>query len=88
MATEPSVAAKTISNIEETVARGANVILITTQQQDAPGFKNVIRIPDIHPVLATIPVTVLLQLFAYYAAVHKGRDVDKPRNLAKSVTVE
>lgn len=88
LATEPSVAAKTISNIEETVARGANVILITTQQQDAPGFKNVIRIPDIHPVLATIPVTVLLQLFAYYAAVHKGRDVDKPRNLAKSVTVE
>ena len=64
------------------------MILITTQQQDAPGFKNVIRIPDIHPVLATIPVTVLLQLFAYYAAVHKGRDVDKPRNLAKSVTVE
>lgn len=88
LATEPSVAAKTISNIEETIARGANVILITTQEQSAPGFKNIIRIPDIHPILATIPVTVLLQLFAYYAASQKGRDVDKPRNLAKSVTVE
>lgn len=88
LATQPEVAAKTISNIEETIARGANVILITTQNQEAPGFKNIIRIPDVHPVLANIPVTVLTQLFAYYGAVLKGRDVDKPRNLAKSVTVE
>ncbi|MCI6087592.1 MAG: glutamine--fructose-6-phosphate transaminase (isomerizing) [Absicoccus porci] len=88
MATQPEVAAKTISNIEETMARGANVILITTKDQPAPKFKYVIRIPDVHPLLAVIPVTILLQLFAYYAAVEKGRDVDKPRNLAKSVTVE
>lgn len=88
LATEPEVAAKTISNIEETIARGANVILITTKDQEAAGFKNIIRIPDIHPILASIPVTVLLQMFAYYAASQKGRDVDKPRNLAKSVTVE
>ncbi len=88
LATEPDVAAKTISNIQETIARGANVILITTQDQEAPGFDNVVRIPDVHPVLASVPVTVLTQLFAYHAAVLKGRDVDKPRNLAKSVTVE
>ncbi len=88
LATEPDVAAKTISNIQETIARGANVILITTQDQDATGFDNVIRIPDVHSTLASVPVTVLTQLFAYYGAVLKGRDVDKPRNLAKSVTVE
>lgn len=88
MATQPEVASKTISNIEETMARGAKVILITTADQEAPKFDYVLRVPDVHPYLAVIPVTILLQLFSYYAAVEKGRDVDKPRNLAKSVTVE
>lgn len=88
LATQEEVASKTISNIEETIARGANVILITTQHQDTHAFQKVLRIPDVHPALAAIPAAILLQLFAYYGAVLKGCDVDKPRNLAKSVTVE
>ena len=88
LATQEEVAAKTISNIEETMARGATVILITFQNQDTSKFDRVIRIPSIHPLLTAIPAAVLLQMFAYHAACIKGCDVDKPRNLAKSVTVE
>ena len=88
LATQPSVASKTISNILETVARGAKVILITSKNQNVDGFEYVVRIPDVDPILACIPATILLQEFAYYVAKEKGCDVDKPRNLAKSVTVE
>lgn len=88
LATQPNVAQKTISNILETVARGAKVILIASQNQNVEGFEYVIRIPDVDPMLSCIPATVLLQEFAYYVAKEKGCDVDKPRNLAKSVTVE
>lgn len=88
LATQPSVAQKTISNILETVARGAKVILITSKNQNAEGFDYVIRIPDVDPLFSCIPATVLLQELAYYVAKEKGCDVDKPRNLAKSVTVE
>ena len=88
IATQPDVAAKTISNIQETVARGAEVILITDQEIPVTGFKHVLRIPQVLPELAGIPVAVLCQLFAYYTAKEKGCDIDKPRNLAKSVTVE
>ena len=88
LATQPEVAAKTISNIQETMARGADVTLITGQSQNAEGFQDVIRIPDVHPYLAVIPVTILLQRLAFEAAEKRGCDVDKPRNLAKSVTVE
>ncbi len=88
MATQPEIAAKTISNIKETVARGARVILITDPFMSAQEFEYVVRIPDISPELAAVPCAVLLQLFAYYGAMEKGCDIDKPRNLAKSVTVE
>ena len=88
LATQPSVAQKTISNILETVARGAKVILITSKNQNTEGFDYVIRIPDVDPLFSSIPATVLLQELAYYVAKEKGCDVDKPRNLAKSVTVE
>ena len=88
LATQPEIAAKTISNIKETVARGARVILITDPDMDAKEFKYVIRIPKMRPELMAIPSAVLTQLFAYYAAKEKGCDIDKPRNLAKSVTVE
>ena len=88
LATQPSVAQKTISNILETVARGSKVILIASQSQNTEGFEYVIRIPDVDPLLSCIPATVLLQELAYYVAKEKGCDVDKPRNLAKSVTVE
>lgn len=88
LATQPEIAAKTISNIKETVARGARVVLVTDQTMDAKEFKYVIRIPEISPELMAIPTAVLTQLYAYYAAKEKGCDIDKPRNLAKSVTVE
>ncbi|WP_301088675.1 glutamine--fructose-6-phosphate transaminase (isomerizing) [Faecalibaculum rodentium] len=88
LATQPEVAGKTISNIQETMARGADVTLITGPSETADGFSQVLRIPDVHPHLAVIPVTILLQKLAFEAAVNKGCDVDKPRNLAKSVTVE
>ncbi len=88
LATQPDIAGKTISNIKETVARGARVILITDTAMDAREFKYVIRIPDIAPELMAVPSAVITQLFAYYAAKEKGCDIDKPRNLAKSVTVE
>ena len=88
LATQPEIAAKTISNIKETVARGARVILITDQTMNADEFRYVIRLPELCPSLRPVPAAVLTQLFAYYAAKEKGCDIDKPRNLAKSVTVE
>ena len=88
LATQPDIAGKTVSNIKETVARGARVILVTDKTMPAEEFKYVIRIPEITPSLSAVPCAVLTQLFAYYAAKEKGCDIDKPRNLAKSVTVE
>jgi len=81
---------KVLANIQETRARKGRVIAITSAGKDFPdgGADEVIQIPHAHdcvmPILATIP----LQLLAYYIAVKRGCDVDKPRNLAKSVTVE
>lgn len=81
---------KVISNIQETRARKGSVIAITSAGKDFPenAADDIIHIPQAHdcvmPILATIP----LQLLAYYIAVKRGCDVDKPRNLAKSVTVE
>ncbi len=88
MATQPKVAAKTVSNIEETIARGARVILITTQQMKADRFEHVLRLPELSDELSAVTGVVLLQMLAYYTASIKGCDIDKPRNLAKSVTVE
>lgn len=82
---------KMISNIKEVKARGA-VVLAITQEHNKERVKEVadtmITIPDIDPLVAPIAAVTPMQLFAYYMAVHKGCDVDKPRNLAKSVTVE
>jgi glucosamine--fructose-6-phosphate aminotransferase (isomerizing) len=79
---------KMLSNIQEVKARGANVIAIATEGIQIPGATHVIRIPSspqlLQPVLAAVP----LQVFAYEMAVARGTDVDQPRNLAKSVTVE
>ena len=88
VASQSEVAQKTISNIEETIARGAEVILITKKETEADKFRHVIRLPDMNDVLYPIVSIVLLQLLAYYTAVNKKCDIDKPRNLAKSVTVE
>jgi glucosamine--fructose-6-phosphate aminotransferase (isomerizing) len=82
---------KTASNLEEVVSRGGRVILIS----DAAGARRLggkaaatIVLPRVHPFAAPILYAVPVQLLAYYAAVTKGTDVDQPRNLAKSVTVE
>ena len=79
---------KMLSNIQEVKARGANVIAIASEGIEIPGATHVIRIPStsqlLQPVLAAVP----LQVFAYEMAVARGTDVDQPRNLAKSVTVE
>lgn len=79
---------KMLSNIQEVKARGANVIAIATEGIEIPGATHTIRIPSsaqlLQPVLAAVP----LQVFAYEMAVARGTDVDQPRNLAKSVTVE
>lgn len=88
VATQPHIAQKTISNIQETIARGARVILLTTHHEEVKNVQNTYYLPDVEPTLQAILVAIPLQLLAYYTACLKGCDVDKPRNLAKSVTVE
>jgi glucosamine--fructose-6-phosphate aminotransferase (isomerizing) len=88
VASQPNIASKTISNIQETVSRGAHVILFTTSEQEIPNVSDVYHLPNVHPILQPIVVAIPLQLLAYYTAKGKGCDIDKPRNLAKSVTVE
>lgn len=88
VATQPKIAAKTISNIQETIARGANVILFTIEGQNVGNVKETYILPAVDPILQSVLIAIPLQLIAYYAAEIKGCDVDKPRNLAKSVTVE
>ena len=88
VATQPHIAAKTISNIQETMARGARVILLTTHGEEVKNVENTYYLPDVVPTLQAILVAIPLQLIAYYTACIKGCDVDKPSNLAKSVTVE
>ena len=82
------VATKTISNIQETLARGSKVILVTTESIDTGGFEYVLRLEETSRCLMPVQIIILLQLLAYYVASIKGCDIDKPRNLAKSVTVE
>ena len=86
--TEPKLVEKSISNVQEVITRGAKVLLITSEEIKNEGFERIIKIPKtstfITPVLSVIP----MQLFSYFISKEKGLDVDKPRNLAKSVTVE
>lgn len=89
ISTEKKLEEKIISNIKEVKARGASVIVIT--DSDSKNFEEVskvIKIPTTEELFIPILVAVPLQLLAYHAAALKGRDVDRPRNLAKSVTVE
>ena len=86
--TDPNLVEKTISNIQEVVTRGAKTLVITNQPIDTSMFDMMIEIPDTHPFISPILSIIPLQLFAYYISKEKGLDVDKPRNLAKSVTVE
>lgn len=90
LATKGPLYEKTLSNIQEVRARGGKVIAIATEgDEEIPRLaQDVIYVPEVHPLLAPIVSVVPLQLLAYEIAVLLGRDVDQPRNLAKSVTVE
>ena len=81
---------KTASNLAEVAARGGPVVMIAPRTAPDPHGAGISRIhaPDCHPLIAPLVYAVPVQLLAYYTAVQKGTDVDQPRNLAKSVTVE
>ena len=82
---------KTASNVEQVAARGGRLILITDQiGADRLGSvaEDVIVMPTVDSFVAPLLYSIPIQLLAYHTAVHKGTDVDQPRNLAKSVTVE
>lgn len=86
--TDEEIAEKTISNIKETKARGAYVILATNMIPNEKFYDKIITIDKIEEILQPILTIIPLQLLSYRIAKNKGCDIDKPRNLAKSVTVE
>ena len=86
--TEEALVEKSISNVQEVITRGAKTIIVTNQDFEKNGYDYLIRIPKVNRILSPIISVVPLQIISYYVAKEKGLDVDKPRNLAKSVTVE
>ena len=91
--TTPSIAAKTISNLKETKARGSKIILVTTEEllkdyQNDKFYEEIIVVKDLNPYFRILTIITTLQFLSYYVALYKGESIDKPRNLAKSVTVE
>ena len=82
---------KTVSNMQEVSARGGKIVLISDAEgiaEAGEGCMATIEMPHVHPLIAPLVYAVPVQLLAYHVAVAKGTDVDQPRNLAKSVTVE
>ena len=82
---------KLMSNVVEVKSRGADVLGVTTESRKetmAKTVDHVVAVPDTHPMLLPSLDVIPLQLFAYYVALMRGCDIDNPRNLAKSVTVE
>ncbi len=90
LSTQPLLYQKTIGNTQEVKARGAFVMAVTNEENKAMEkvADYVVYLPGTTPYFANSLAIIPLQLFAYYVAVGRGCDVDKPRNLAKSVTVE
>lgn len=91
LAPQDSLYDKTISNLQEMAARDGQIILVSTESavaDQADMIRHGIHMPDVDPMIAPILYSLPVQLLAYYTAVKKGTDVDQPRNLAKSVTVE
>ncbi len=88
--TQDNIYEKMISNIQEVIARRAHVFTLTTGTDacQLEKFSEVVSLPECPEILRPIVAVVPLQLIAYYAAIARGTDVDQPRNLAKSVTVE
>ncbi len=86
-----NVFAKTASNMEEVIARGGRVVLLSDKQgieKYGESAVHAVELPTVSPFVTPILYAIPVQLLAYHVAVHKGTDVDQPRNLAKSVTVE
>ena len=81
---------KTISNMQEVIARGGKILLITDLKKDVlnENIRFGMRVPSIEESMSPFLLTIPLQLLAYHVALLKNCDIDKPRNLAKSVTVE
>ena len=91
MAPKDELFDKTVSNMQEVMARGGRVVLVTDpggEEVAADGAWRVLCMPACDPLIAPIIYAIPAQLLAYHAALAKGTDVDQPRNLAKSVTVE
>ncbi|MDR2432455.1 MAG: glutamine--fructose-6-phosphate transaminase (isomerizing) [Puniceicoccales bacterium] len=90
LATQKDIWQKNVSNIQEVKARNAKIIVVTSEghQISSNHVNDLMVVPDTHDALKPILATIPLQLFAYYIAKARGCDIDKPRNLAKSVTVE
>ena len=88
--TQPELVEKTLSNMEEVFSRGATLLAVdmSGDERVKKTAKNTICLPKVDPHFAASVAVIPLQLFAYYVSMAKGLDVDKPRNLAKSVTVE
>ena len=86
--TDKRLVEKSISNVQEVVTRGAKVLLITSEDIKNDGFDTIIKIPKTNPFISPILSVIPMQVLSYYISKEKGLDVDKPRNLAKSVTVE
>ena len=88
ISTSSDLKPKMDSNIKEVVTRGAYIIGIQTEGFDTNGFDEICSIPRVNELFSPVVSVIPLQLLAYYVSIAKGCDVDKPRNLAKSVTVE
>ena len=91
--TNKEIASKTISNLKETKARGSKIILVTTKElykdyEQDKFYEDVIIVNNLNSFLQPLTIITTLQLLSYYVALLKGENIDKPRNLAKSVTVE
>ena len=89
--TQDKLKSKELSNIKEVQSRGARVILLIKGQEELEQEKiwsSIFRLPVMKDEFMVMPVSIVLQLIAYYVSLDKGLDVDKPRNLAKVVTVE
>ena len=91
--TNHSIASKTISNLKETKARGSKMIIVTTKEiakdyENDNSYKYIIQVNNLNPFFQSLTIITSLQLIAYYVALLKGENIDQPRNLAKSVTVE
>ena len=86
--TDKALVEKTISNIQEVITRGAKTLVVTNQELPSNNIDTIITVPDTNVLFSPILAIVPLQILSYYISKEKGLDVDKPRNLAKSVTVE